>query len=433
MMKVTVTGLGHVGLIQAVAMATLGHQVLGIDNDLERVEKLQGGVPPFHEPGLHAEMTRQVNADRLRFTSDPGTAYETADVIFLCVGTPPRDDGSANLIALENAARDIRECAKRHAVVVEKSTVPPGTHERLKIALNYGRTDLVVASNPEFLREGTALKDTMNPDRIVVGSDSGHAHRVLRDAYSPLIETGTRYIETDVATAELSKHASNSFLSTKISFINAIALLCERTGADVTKVAEIMGADPRIGPAFLNAGLGYGGFCFPKDVAALASTFEKNDIKYGSLLLDDVQKINDEMIYHVIAKVEDDLWHLEGKRIALLGLAFKPGTDDTRFSPAVELVNRLEHAGADVVAWDPQVTEVDGSSSGIVDHLLIALDGADIVVVATEHPEIRTGLMWNEAARRMKGRTVIDARNLFTDQDESIARMYGFTIVGVGR
>jgi UDPglucose 6-dehydrogenase len=430
-MRITVVGCGHVGLVQAVAMAAIGHQVIGIDSSPSRIEQLQEGGSPFHEPGLHEETTRQVNAGRLRFTTDPEKAYSTSNVIFLCVGTPPRADGGANLLAVESAAREISKHAADNTVVVEKSTVPPGTHEKLTEVLG---PRLHVASNPEFLREGTALADTMSPSRIVVGASSPIAHARMADVYQALVDTGTRYIATDVATAELSKHASNSMLSLKISFINAIAMLCDETGADVASVADIMGADPRIGRSFLDAGLGFGGFCFPKDVSALSKTFKMAGVDGGSKLLDAVLDVNRQAVWRVYDKLEGYLWHLEGKKIAVLGLAFKPDTDDTRFSPAVSLIKKLLDSGASVTAWDPEVVSLE--ELPLLDRAASIYDAAyqaDAVVIATEWSEIRS-LNFERLVDSMRGNLVVDGRNFLTDfQRSSAETMFGLRVVGVGR
>lgn len=431
-MRVTVTGAGHVGLVHAAAMAVIGHQVTVIDCDVSRIKGLQEGVVPFHEPLLREEVVRQVNGKRLRFTLGARDAYGDAEVVFLCVGTPPRDDGSANLMAVENAARDIRKHAPRHCVVVEKSTVPTGTAERLLSALNYGRNDLHVASNPEFLREGTALRDTLNPDRIVVGTSTKLAADVLRDVYRPLIDSGSRYIETSVATAELSKHASNSMLAMRISYMNALAEVCDRTGADVERVAEIMGADPRIGPSFLKAGLGFGGFCFPKDVAALAHTFTQNGV--SSALLDEVLDINERAVRSVFRKIESALWHVEGKNVVVFGVAFKPDTDDVRFSPALKLVEVLTESRAHVSVWDPAVDSVRVGDRDVFPHtdLYEAARNADVAVIATDWEQLHK-LDFFSLSVEMSGREIIDARNFLSESEILAAEAAGFTVTGVGR
>ena len=431
-MNIAVAGLGHVGLVTAVAMSAIGHEVIGIDTDEQRIAALQYSEPPYFEPGLQEELALQVRLGRLRFTTDPETAYVGADVVFICVGTPPQANGEANLIAVEGAAHDIGFWAPDGCVVVEKSTVPCGTHKRLIIALG-GSGRLDVAANPEFLREGTALKDTLEPTRIVVGAETEAVHRVLRDVYAPLTDSGTPYIATDVATAELAKHASNSLLATKISFMNMIALICDRTGADVTKVAEVMGADPRIGKEFLNAGLGFGGFCFPKDVAALSHTAK--ELGVHTTLLDDVLDLNDRARDAVYLKIEDALWNIQGKQIAVLGLAFKPDTDDIRYSPAVALCGMLLRNQAVVVAWDPQAdvaAQAELPKLVIADSPYTAAQGSDLLVIATEWPETYT-LDYERLASLMRGRVIVDARNVLDDWAREYATKFGFTVIGVGR
>jgi UDPglucose 6-dehydrogenase len=431
-MNIAVVGMGHVGLVTAVALSAIGHEVIGIDTDEQRIAALQYSEPPYFEPGLQEELALQVRLGRLRFTTDPETAYVGADVVFICVGTPPQANGEANLIAVEGAAHDIGFWAPDGCVVVEKSTVPCGTHKRLIIALG-GNGRLDVAANPEFLREGTALKDTLEPSRIVVGAATEAVHRVLRDVYEVLTDSGTPYIATDIATAELAKHASNSMLATKISFMNAIARICDMTGADVTKIAEIMGADPRIGPAFLHAGLGFGGFCFPKDVAALSHTAKT--LGTHSRLFDEVLLINQRALESVYAKIEDALWNVAGKHIAVLGLAFKPDTDDIRYSPAVALCSLLLSGRAEVVAWDPQAAAAARAELPALitaDSPYTAAQGADLLVIATEWQETYT-IDFERLADVMIGRFVMDARNVLDDWQRSLAAKLGFTVIGVGR
>lgn len=429
-MNITVIGLGHVGLVHAAAMAAIGHDVIGIDSDRARIATLLNGEVPFHEPGLSEEVHRQRRAGRLEFTNDPHVAYSGSEVAFICVGTPALPNGKADLSAVEAAARELeRSSAPGGLVVVEKSTVPPGTHELLRRLL---RADMCVASNPEFLREGTAMTDTLNPDRIVVGTDEAFADAVMRDVYSTMTDSGTRYVATSVATAELAKHACNSFLATKISFINAIANLCDAVGADVSQVAGVMGSDPRIGPDFLEAGLGYGGFCFPKDVAALSETFYDHGIVEASLLLQQVQRINRGMIGHVIAKLTRYVGLLPGSRVAVLGLAFKPGTDDTRYSPAVSLARTLERRGARVSTWDPKVRNVEELHAKPYPDIYNACRGAKAIILATEWDDIHR-MSFARLADVMDGTTIIDARNMLSDSERSRAAAAGLSVIGVGQ
>jgi UDPglucose 6-dehydrogenase len=412
-MNVTVMGTGHVGLVTSVAFASLGHQVVGTDIDAEKIDLLAGGTSPFFEPGLEDALRDEMAAGRLRFVHEAADALGEAEVVFICVGTPARANGEANLVAMESSARAIAQHAPDGVVVVEKSTVPAGTAERVRatLALERPAFRFDVASNPEFLREGTALRDTLEPDRIVIGVESERAGSVLRLLYQPLTDRGCDVIETDITTAELAKHASNAFLALKISYANALARICERAGADVNSVADVMGTDPRIGRSFLNAGLGYGGYCFPKDVAALAKLSSR--LGYDFPLLREVERLNDEAVDAAVAKIEDALWNLEGKRIALLGLAFKPNTDDVRFSPSLALAQRLISSGASVVGYDPQAAagakeEVPGLE--IAGDPYDAASGANCVVVATEWDELRS-LDLVALRETMASPILVDARN----------------------
>jgi UDPglucose 6-dehydrogenase len=390
--NVAVMGTGHVGLITCVALASIGHEVTGTDIDAERIALLQRLVPPFFEPGLEAALAEETASGRLSFTTEPAEALSDADIVFICVGTPARASGEANLLAMEHSASEIARHGKDGAVVVEKSTVPAGTADRVRLTLqrDSGGRDFDVASNPEFLREGSALHDSLEPDRIVVGAESGRAFDALRRLYEPLTSKGCPLIETDIATAELAKHASNAFLALKISFANALARICELASADVTSVANVMGSDPRIGRQFLDAGLGYGGYCFPKDVAALERLSER--LGYPFPLLREVRRVNEEAIDAAVSKVTDALWNLEEKRIAILGLSFKPGTDDVRFSPALALAGKLIAAGATVVGYDPSAgryAKEELQELELGNDPYDAAAGAHCLVLATEWPEFR--------------------------------------------
>jgi UDPglucose 6-dehydrogenase len=417
--KITVMGTGHVGLVTCVTLATLGHEVVGTDVDSEKIELLRRGIPPFFEPGLEEALAQGSAAGRLSFTDSAAEALRDAEVVFICVGTPARADGEANLLAVEQSARDIARAAPDGAVVVEKSTVPAGTADRVRLTLERegdGRGYDVV-SNPEFLREGSAMHDSLRPDRIVIGVESDRALHAMRAVYAPLLDAGVRMIVTDIRTAELAKHASNAFLALKISFANALARLCERAGADVADVADVMGSDPRIGRAFLHAGLGYGGYCFPKDVAALRRLSER--LGYPFPLLAEVERLNTEAVDAVASKVEEALWNLEGKRIALLGLSFKPGTDDVRFSPSLALAERLLASGAHVVGCDPRAgsnAKEELPALELADDAYEAAAGAHALVVGTEWPEFRE-LDLTVLRGTMAYPLVVDGRNLF-DPDE---------------
>jgi len=389
-------GTGHVGLVTCVTFASIGHEVVGTDVDVEKIELLRRGIPPFYEPGLEEAMKQESASGRLSFSTVAADALRDAEVVFICVGTPARANGDANLLAMEQSASEIARHAPNGAVVVEKSTVPAGTADRVLVTLQRegGGREFHVASNPEFLREGAAMHDALEPDRIVIGIESERSLDVLRRLYAPLLSAGIHLIVTDIRTAELAKHASNAFLAMKISFANALARLCERAGADVTAVADVMGDDPRIGRAFLDAGLGYGGYCFPKDVAALKRLSER--LGYPLPILDAVERVNEEAVEAAAAKIEEALWNLEGKRIALLGLAFKAGTDDVRFSPAD--------------AYE-------------------AASGAHAVVIATEWPVFRD-LDLGTLKKIMLYPLVVDGRNLFDPSEMAEA---GFWYYPTGR
>jgi UDPglucose 6-dehydrogenase len=430
--RVGVVGVGHVGLPTAAVLAHIGHEVVAMDNDTSKIEALQAGKMPFFEAGMSELVEQMVDAGRLRFTDSAAETAEGAAAAFLCVGTPPKSSGEANLLAVERAAEAMVTAATGDLVLVEKSTVPAGTAQQLTIALRRHRTKhhFWVVSNPEFLQEGRAIEDSLRPHRVLVGSSSPEALAIMEELYRPLIEAGAQWIATDVATAELAKHASNAFLSMKISFANALARLCELSGADVIQVVRAMGSDPRIGTEFLNAGLGYGGYCFPKDLAAFERLADRFGYDFG--LLREVKKINDEAVESVFKKIEEAMWNLQEKRIALLGLSFKPGTDDTRLSPALRLAELLLEHGAHVVGYDPKANvnaqrEVPGLE--IADDVYGALQEARCAVICTEWPEFAE-LDLDKAADLMAFPILIDGRNLM---DPDAMDEAGFTYIPTGR
>lgn len=414
-MQLAVIGTGHVGLVTCATLSALGHDVVGMDSDAEKIATLSQGKSWFHEPGLEELMDREMTAGRLKFTTDPPMAIATAEVVFICVGTPPTASGEANLIAVENAAKLVAKHAEAETVVAEKSTVPAGTAQRLHRVLELERSGnrFHVCSNPEFLREGRAVDDSLEPERILIGTESTEARDAMRKLYEPLTARGVRLIETDIQTAELAKHACNAFLSMKISYMNGIAQLCERAGADVVQVAEVMGSDSRIGRSFLDAGLGYGGFCFPKDLAAFDAL--SRSLGYDFSLLREIARINDEAVHSIAKKVKDTVWNLEGKKIALWGLAFKPNTDDTRLSPALALAKLLIDQGAQVVGYDPEASanaKKDVPELELAHDALDAASGAHCLVVATEWDEF-LGVDLARLKEIMAYPVVIDGRNLF--------------------
>jgi UDPglucose 6-dehydrogenase len=433
-MNIVVIGTGHVGLVTAATLSALGHDVVGVDEDQEKIRTLTAGTAPFYEPGLEELMREGIRGGKLRFQADGAGVVTESDVVFICVGTPARATGEANLASIERVGREISGYLSGPIVVVEKSTVPAGTADRLWHVLRLQRPDLVdeieVVSNPEFLREGQAVEDSLRPQRLLVGARTDRGFETMRRVYEPLIRDGVPIVETDIATAELAKHACNAFLAMKISYANALARLCERADADVTAIADVMGSDPRIGRAFLNAGLGYGGFCFPKDILAFERLAAR--LGYDFRLLREVQRINDEAVTAALEKVKDALWNLEDKRVALLGLAFKPGTDDVRFSPALALASRLLEEGAQVVGYDPEAganakSEVPGLS--VVATAFDALKGAHCMVVCTEWDEFRS-LDLDRVKQLLAHPIVIDARNLFEPRRMS---EQGFIYYGTGR
>jgi UDPglucose 6-dehydrogenase len=430
--KVGVIGTGHVGLPTAATLARLGHEVMATDADREKIEVLARGGVPFYEPGLD-ELVRETREDGgLRFSEDPEEALRGARVAFVCVGTPPTASGEANLTAVERSAEVVARHATGPTVVVEKSTVPVGTAERVAETLARQRPegDFELVCNPEFLREGNAVEDSLRPGRILVGSDSAGALTLMRELYAPLVEAGARWIETDLRTAELAKHACNAFLALKVSFANALARLSEAAGADVEAITLVMGSDPRIGNAHLSAGLGYGGSCFPKDLQAFERLSDR--LGYDFPILREVARINEEAIEAAFHKVHDAVWNLEGKRVALLGLAFKPGTDDVRFAPALALAQRLLGAGARVVGYDPQAgsnAKAEVPELEVAADPYAALEGAHCAVVCTEWEELR-GLDLDRARMAMAHPVIVDGRNAF--EPAAMARA-GFRYVSTGR
>jgi UDPglucose 6-dehydrogenase len=430
-MRLAVIGCGYVGLVTGACLAEAGHEVVATDNDVHRIDTLNAGRLPIHEPGLDRVMDRARAAGRLRFTTDCADAVSTADAIFICVGTPPLATGDADLSAIDNVAQQIATASRGPKLVIEKSTVPAQTGEQLCKVLNvYGRgahgTRFHVASNPEFLREGTAIGDFFHPDRIVVGVEDEESEKMLREIYRPILERRFHcpvhestcpesrppaFLVTTIASAELIKHASNSFLGLKISYANVLADLCERLGGDVEEVTRAMGMDPRIGPQFLNAGLGFGGFCLPKDIQAFNRLAERHGVDFS--LLKETERINKRRIDQLMEKVRKALWVVKEKKVAVLGLAFKPNTDDVRFAPAIDVVRCLQAERAVVRATDPVAIERARAVLNGVDFVPDAYEaarGADALLLLTEWPEYRA-LDWQRIAREMARPLVIDARN----------------------
>jgi UDPglucose 6-dehydrogenase len=429
-MNVAIIGSGYVGLVTGACLAEIGHEVVCIDNNTAKIEMLRAGKVPIYEPGLDEYMKRNVGAGKLRFSTDLKGSVGDSEVVFIAVGTPPKEDGSADLSYVENVAKQIAESLNSYKVIVEKSTVPVETGEKVKKTIRlYDKNNIPfdVVSNPEFLKEGSALEDFMHPDRVVIGVESKKAEMIMRELYSPI---KTRIIVTDIKSAEIIKHASNSFLATKISFINAVAHICEKTGADIKLVAEGMGSDSRIGPKFLSAGIGYGGSCFPKDVDAFVKISES--VGYDFKLLKEVQAINKSQRGHFIRKVHDSLWVPKDKKIAVWGLSFKPNTDDMREAPAIDVIKHLQKEGAKVVAYCPGAME---KAAEIFPSLEYAPDkyeavrDADALIIMTEWEEFKKADMANVKSL-LKNPLILDARNLFEPGEMAKA---GFDYRCIGR
>ena len=429
-MDICIIGAGHVGLVTAACFADQGHQVVCVDNDTSKVVSLRKGKAPFYEPELEAMVVRNLSKKRLSFSTKITEGVARSQIIFIAVGTPPLASGEADLTAVEEVARQIALSMTSYRLVVEKSTVPVETgrwvHKTLKTFVRKS-VPFDVASNPEFLREGSAVHDFFNPDRVVIGVETPRGQKLLEQLYKSF---KAPLIVTDIASAELIKHASNAFLAMKISFINSISSVCERVGADVEKVAQGVGMDHRIGRSFLNAGIGYGGFCFPKDVDAFIRIAEK--IGYDFDLLKAVRRINEEQRRVLVKKVEKQLWNVKGKRIGILGLAFKPDTDDLRFAPSLDVIAALLKAGAKVTAYDPcAMKEGRKMVKGIgfaKDPYHLARE-ADCLVVLTEWKAFRE-LNLPRIKKLMRQPIIVDGRNMY---DPKQMKRLGFDYTCMGR
>jgi len=427
-MNIAVIGTGYVGLVSGVCFSEIGNQVICVDNNEAKVEMLNEGNVPIYEPGLKELMASNMKAGKLSFTSNIAEAISQSDIIFIAVGTPSLPSGEANLSYVEQVAIEIGSHIESYKIIVTKSTVPVGTNDRVReLISSISSQPFDVASVPEFLREGSAVNDTLNPDRIVIGTNSDRAIKTLKKLHRPLTEN---LIITDIRSAEMIKYASNAFLATKISFINEISNICEKVGADVTRVAEGMGYDKRIGASFLKAGIGYGGSCFPKDTQALIQIAGMVD--YDFRLLKSVVQVNQDQRFHVIHKLEEALGPLKGKTIAVWGLAFKPETDDVRDAPAIDIIQHLSDAGAIIKAYDPIATanfrkEVDVASISWEENPLHAAEGADALCVLTEWKEF-AHIDLKELAEIMKDPIMIDGRNLYSAEQVQASNLQYYSV-----
>ena len=432
-MNIAVIGTGYVGLVTGACFAEFGVHVTCVDKDRDKIEALRKGQIPIYEPGLGELVGKNMGSGRLQFTTDIGSAVQGALAVFIAVGTPPRGDGSANLEYVEDVAETIAQHLNGYKLIVTKSTVPVGTGGRLRKIIGKNlkeQVDFDIVSNPEFLREGSAIEDFLRPNRVVIGTNSPQAEAIMKDLYRPLYLIETPFIVTDVATAEMIKYASNAFLATKISFINEMANLCERVGADVHQVAKGMGLDGRIGPKFLHPGPGYGGSCLPKDTLALVQMAKQNDCPLD--LLDAVVRVNTKQKAVMVQKILQALGSVKGKNVAVLGLAFKPNTDDIREAPAVEIIQALVRAGIKVRAFDPAaMAEARKVLKGIhyCEDPYEAARDADAVVLITEWNEFRN-LDLGRLRQTVHNPIFIDLRNVY---DEQRMKQAGFRYIGVGR
>jgi UDPglucose 6-dehydrogenase len=432
-MKIAVVGTGYVGLVTGTCFAETGNDVVCVDIDKSKIDKLTNGQITIYEPGLEKLFLRNLREDRLCFTTSLEDGIREAAIVFLALPTPQGEDGSADLKYVLSVADHLGKILKGYKIIVDKSTVPVGTAEKVHkaIAANY-KGEFDVVSNPEFLREGVAVDDFMKPDRVVIGTNSDRARKLLNDLYSPFVRQGNPIIFMDERSAELTKYAANSFLATKISFMNEIAQLCERMGADVDMVRKGIGGDERIGRRFLFPGIGYGGSCFPKDVKALAKSSKENGYEFR--ILDAVMKVNDVQKLHLLPKIKNYFKNnLKGRKFALWGLAFKPNTDDIREAPAFYMIEALLAEGAEISAFDPEAMNNAklqlGDKISFAENQYECLEGADALIISTEWNEFRTP-NFLKIVTAMKNKVIFDGRNLF---ETGAIRDLGFYYESVGR
>lgn len=431
-MKIAIIGTGYVGLTTAAVFSELGNEVIGVDIDQDKIERLKKGEVPIFEPTLAEYLDRNSKAGRLSFTTSYKDAVDGAEVIFICVGTPSQSDGKPDSSFILNAAEEVAKNLKSYAVMVIKSTSPIGIGQQLNdLIAKHTKEDFDLAACPEFLREGTAVEDSFNPDRIVIGTKNKKAEKILLDLHKPL--PGERVL-CDIKSAQLIKYASNAFLATKISFANAIAIICEKTGANVKKVMQGMGIDSRIGSSFLNAGLGYGGSCLPKDISAFIAL--SSDLDYDFNLLKSVEKINNDQIQNFVSKITNSLGfespkNLKGVKIAVLGLAFKPNTDDIREAPSLKIIRLLLDSGAQITAYDPKAMENTKKVFPNIEYAknpYSAATDANALVIITEWPEFRE-MDLEKIRKNLKKPIIVDGRNIF--EKNRMAEL-GFKYLGIG-
>ena len=432
-MNIAVVGTGYVGLVTGTCFAETGNKVVCVDVDKAKVEKLSSGEITIYEPGLEKIFLRNIKEERLRFTTELSAVVDEAEIIFLALPTPPGADGAADLKYVLGVAGELGKLLKNYKVIVNKSTVPVGTADKVRAAIsNSYKGEFDVVSNPEFLREGVAVDDFMKPDRVVVGTTSERARKVMSELYAPFVRQGNPIIFMDERSSELTKYAANSFLATKISFMNEIAQLCERMGADVDMVRRGIGSDERIGKRFLFSGIGYGGSCFPKDVQALVKS--AGEVEYDFKILKAVEKVNAMQKLHLVEKIKTHYsGALKGKHFALWGLAFKPNTDDIREAPALSIIEALVKLGASITAYDPEamqnVRQLVGEKINYAPSQYLALEGADALVIATEWSEFRTP-DFERIEKLLPSKVIFDGRNLF-----EVAKMksMGYRYISIGR
>ena len=437
-MKISVVGTGYVGLVSGTCFSETGINVTCVDVDATKIDRLNGGEVPIYEPGLETLIEKNMGKKRLHFTTSLKDSLAESEALFIAVGTPPDEDGSADLKHVLDVAREVGKHLDHYMVVVTKSTVPIGTAKKVKAAIQEeiakrgADVEFDVASNPEFLKEGDAVEDFLRPDRIVIGTESDRAEEVLRRLYKPFLLNQHPILFMDIPSAELTKYAANSMLATKISFINDIANLCEMVGADVNQVRMGIGSDSRIGYKFIYAGTGYGGSCFPKDVKALIKTSDENN--YSLEVLKAVERVNEKQKGILFEKLHSHFnGNLEGKKVALWGLAFKPNTDDMREAPAITIVEKLRNAGVQVVGYDPvamkEAKRKLGDAIEYADDQYEALEGADALILVTEWSEFRVP-EWKRMEKIMKNKLVFDGRNIYEPKD---MEEWGWTYYGIGR